>query len=75
MNRKDIANDRLGNEIISFIESFDIEETGIYKGGDTMKLTNEWCHPLGLVTFRPGPSNKAVVDVVVGWIYLGTGFL
>lgn len=40
-----------------------------------MKLTNEWCHPLGLVTFRPGPSNKAVVDVVVGWIYLGTGFL
>lgn len=27
-----------------------------------MKLTNEWSHPLGLVTFKPGPSNKAVVD-------------
>lgn len=27
-----------------------------------MKLTNEWSHPLGSVTFRPGPNNKAVVD-------------
>lgn len=27
-----------------------------------MKLTNEWTHPLGSVTFRPGPNNKAVVD-------------
>lgn len=62
MNRKDIANERLGNEIISFIESSDIEETGIYKGGDTMKLTNEWSHPLGSVTFRPGSNNKAVVE-------------
>ena len=27
LNRKDIANERLGNEIISFRESSDIEET------------------------------------------------
>lgn len=27
LNRKDIANESLGNEIISFIESSDIEET------------------------------------------------
>lgn len=62
MNRKDIANESLGNEIISFIESSDIEETRNLQRRDAMKLTNERSHPLGSVTFRPGPNNKAVVD-------------
>lgn len=40
-----------------------------------MKLTNKWNHPLGSVTFRPGPNNKAVVDEWIELIYPGVCFL
>lgn len=61
MKRKDIANERLGNEIISFIEISDIEETRNLKRRETMKLTSEWSHPLGSVILRPRPDSKAGV--------------
>lgn len=44
LNRKEIANEWAGNEIMSFIESSEIEEDS-YKEGDTMKLANEDSHP------------------------------
>lgn len=31
LNRKNIANERIGNEIISFIQSSDIEETNLQR--------------------------------------------
>lgn len=59
MNRKDIANERLGNEIISFIESSDIEETRNLQRRGYNEI-NQVEPSLGIITFRPCPNNKAV---------------